>query len=546
MCVYIVCTMYVDICKYSRGCKNYSRSLLRESYRENGKVKQRTLANISHLPMDEILTLKAALKGKVIAIEDVPDLRYAPINQGPSVGTIFSLITLAKKLGIAGVLGNSKIALLVLWLICARIINQGSRLSAVRLARKHAVNELMGLGSFDEDNLYEALDWVADNQERIEKSLFIKRFPDQKPSLFLYDVTSSYLEGTENELANRGYNRDKKQGKMQIVIGLLTDPEGIPVAIRVFEGNTCDPTTCLDQIKLLAESYEVKNVTLVGDRGMIKSDQIEKLGEQEFNFITGITKPQIESLIKSGVFQLDLFDEKVTEVKDGDIRYILRRNPVRAKEIADSRQDKYRFLFGKVKRSNDYLRDHNRARVNIRLRDLKALAEKLRIESWIDFAVDERTIHLSQDADRLKAVSRLDGCYVIKTDLTAEQCDAQTVHDRYKDLSQVEHAFRTMKTGLLEVRPIYVRKAKRTRGHVFITSLSYMIIHEIKRLLPELKDIPVTEIIDDLTAINLVELEDRNGSFYRVPASNEETQALLDRLGISIPNLIPKKGLKML
>lgn len=545
-CHYIVCTMYVDICKYKRGDKIYSRSLLRESYREQGKVKQRTVANVSHLPMNEILALKAALKGNVVPIEDVPDIKTMPMKQGPSIGAIFTLISLAKRLGIAAVLGTSRTALLVLWLICARIIDQGSRLSAVRLANKHAITELMGLSPFDEDNLYDALDWAADNQENIEKQLFEKRFPNQKPKLFLYDVTSSYLEGSENELGNWGYNRDRKRGKMQIVIGLLTDSKGVPVAVRVFEGNTTDPTTCLAQVKLLADSFGVKNVTLVGDRGMIKSAQIEALDEHDFHFITAITKPQIESLIKGSVIQLDLFDKKVTEITDGDIRYILRRNPLRAEEIADNRHDKLRSLQVKVERSNDYLREHKRASIDIQLRDLTALARKLKILSWINFRVDDRTITLSSDKDRLEAVSRLDGCYVIKTDLTSEQCDAQTVHDRYKDLSQVELAFRTMKTGLLAVRPVYVRKANRTRGHVFITMLAYMIIHEIKRLTPERADEPVKEIIDQLKLISLVKLEDRDGQFYRVPSPNNETQALLSQLAVSIPPLIPLGGLQML
>ena len=538
--------MYVDICNYKRGVKIYSRSLIRESFRVKKDVKQRTIANISHLPMDEILTLKAAFKGEVVPIKDVPDIKTMPMNQGPSIGAIFTLIKLAKRLGITAVLGTSRIAMLVLWLVFARIINQGSRLSAVRLANKHAVNELMGLSAFDEDSLYNALDWAADNQEDIEKRLFKKRFTNQKPSLFLYDVTSSYLEGTENELGNWGYNRDKKRGKMQIVIGLMTDPKGVPVAVRVFEGNTTDPTTCLDQIKLLAESFGVKDVTLVGDRGMIKTAQIEALNEHDFHFITAVTKPQIESLIKSGVIQLDLFDENVTDVTEGNIRYILRRNPLRAKEIADNRNDKLRSLQLKVKRSNDYLKEHKRAGVDIQLRDLTAYAKKLKILSWIDLSVDDRTITLSSDKDRLEAVSRLDGCYVIKTDLKKEQCDAQTVHDLYKDLSQVELAFRTMKTGLLKVRPVYVRKAKRTRGHVFITMLAYMIIHEIKRLTPELADNPVKEIIDQLAAINLVELKDKGEIFYRVPTPTNETQTLLSQLDISIPSLIPMKGIRII
>jgi transposase len=538
--------MYVDICKYKRGDKKYTRSLLRESYREKGKVKQRTIGNISHLPMNEILAIKAALKGEVVPSKDVPDIKNMPLKQGPSVGALFTLIKLAKRLGITGVLGVSRIAVLVLWLIFARIIDQGSRLSAVRLAKKHAVSELMGLSTFDEDNLYAALDWVADNQEIIEKRLFEKRFADHPPNLFLYDVTSSYLEGCKNELASRGYNRDKKQGKMQIVIGLLTDQKGIPVAVRVFEGNTSDPTTCLDQVKILAESFGVRDVTLVGDRGMIKSAQIEALNAKEFHFITAITKPQIESLIKRDIIQLNLFDKQITEVTEGGTRYILRRNPLRADEIEANRQSKLESLQARVERSNSYLEKHKRARVEIQVRNLRAYADRLKLSAWIDFQVEGRTISIERDNDNLEVISRLDGCYVIKTDLKKKQCDAQTVHDRYKDLSQVELAFRTLKTGLLEVRPVYVRKAKRTRGHVFITMLAYMITHELRRLTPERANEPLHELIDQLAAVSLVELEDKDGLFYRLPKPNAETQKLLTQLDISIPSLIPLKGFQII
>ena len=295
--------MYVDICEYKRGDKKYRRSLLRESYREDGKIKHRTVANLSKLPIDQILLMKAACAGKVIPVEECPDPKTMHMKQGPSIGALFTLLTIAKRIGITKVLGASRVALLLLWLIFARIIDQGSRLSAARLAEKHAVKELMGLPCVPKNQLYKALDWAADHQEELELKLFKKRFPNSAPDLFLYDVTSSYLEGTENELGNYGYNRDKKRGKMQIVIGLLTDPDGVPVAVRVFEGNTGDPTTCLDQIKLLAESFGVKNVTLVGDRGMIKQKQIEELTAREFHFITAITRQQITSLIKTGVIQ---------------------------------------------------------------------------------------------------------------------------------------------------------------------------------------------------------------------------------------------------
>ena len=540
-------TMYVDICKYKRGNKTYCRSLLRISYREDGKVKHKTVGNLKDASMDEVLLLKNALAGNLIPAEDCPDLKTMQIRQGPSFGALFTFLTLAKRIGITSVLGSSKMALFVLWLIFARIIDQGSRLSAARLAERHAVKELMGLDSVPANSLYQALEWIAERQEEVEKQLLKKRYPDSKPQLFLYDVTSSYLEGTENELSNWGYNRDKKRGKMQIVIGLLTDIEGVPVAVRVFEGNSSDPITCLDQIKLLAESFKVENVTLVGDRGMIKSSQIKALNDKNFHFITAITRQHISTLVKIVVIQLDLFDEKITEVTDGDIRYVLRRNPIRAKEIAESRDSKFQYLERKIEQSNHYLKDHKKAKAEIQLRNLETYAQQLRIFSFVKLELTEnKTVVLSKCVEMIEKSVQLDGCYAIKTDLGYEQIDSQSIHDRYKDLSKVEKAFRTMKTGFLEVRPIYVRKSDRTKGHVFITSLAYMITHEIRRLTTDRKDQPIEELIDQLTAINIIELKDKKDQLYRIPETDRKTQKILEQLDVQIPPFIPKTGLNVL
>ncbi len=193
---------------------------------------------------------------------------------------------------------------------------------------------------FCEDNLYENLSWLAENQESIEKRLFALRRGQSKPELFLYDVTSSYLEGDQNALADWGYNRDKKRGKKQIVIGLLCDDQGEPVSAEVFTGNTLDPQTFGAQVKKVAERFGCERVTVVGDRGMIKTAQVEDLTEVGFHYITAITKPQIRSLIKKGVFQLELFDQQLCEIKDNGVRYVLRRNPLRAKEMAATRDSK--------------------------------------------------------------------------------------------------------------------------------------------------------------------------------------------------------------
>jgi len=274
--------MYIDTAKTTLRGKTYTRYLLRESFRENGKVKHRTLANLSKVPDDVISILKAALKGELIPENQGMTLDTVGLKQGPSFGAVFVLASIAKRLKISQAFGHSPFNRHLIWLMISRIIDQGSRLSASRLQNRHATKEVLGLEEAALHKLYQALDWAADNQEAIEKRLFKSGHESKPPKLFLYDVTSSYLEGTDNELSAWGYNRDKKKGKKQIVIGLLTDDSGDPVAVRVFEGNTSDTTTCLDQIKLLAESFGVKNVTLVGDRGMIKTPQIEALKEQEF------------------------------------------------------------------------------------------------------------------------------------------------------------------------------------------------------------------------------------------------------------------------
>jgi len=361
--------MYVDECNYKRGDKTYYRALIRRSYRQAGKIRHQTVGNISKASPQQIQAVKAALAGDVVPAEQALTPETIPLKEGPALGAVYVFAHIAQRLGITNALGNLHIALLVLWLIFARIIDQGSRLSAVRLSQKHAVKQILGLDNFDEDDLYQALDWVSDNQEQIEKRLFKSRYRHAPPRLFLYDVTSSYLEGTQNELGDWGYNRDKKRGKMQIVIGLLTDPEGVPVASRVFKGNTGDSATCFDQIKALAGQFAVEEVTLVGDRGMIKTAQIDELTEAGFHYITAITKPQIETLMAKGLIQLDLFDERVMEVQEGDVRYVLRRNPLRADEMKLTRQGKFDALLEKVEKSNRYLQAHKKPHLEDQLRD---------------------------------------------------------------------------------------------------------------------------------------------------------------------------------
>ena len=283
--------MYVDTSHITRGGKTYTRHLLRESYRAHGKVLHRTIANVSHCSAAEIAALRLALRHK----EDLEHLGtlqdVLTLKQGPSFGAVWTVYQVARRLGIAQALGTTREGKLALWQVIARVINQGSRLSAVRLAMAHAACDVLGLGPFDEDALYENLEWLASAQTAIEDRLYVQRTHTKPITLFLYDVTSSYLEGTQNALAAFGYNRDGKKGKRQIVIGLLCDEEGHPVSIEVFPGNTQDPHTVAAQVAKLKSRFGVHEITFVGDRGMIKSQQSADLAQQGCHSMTAMTKP---------------------------------------------------------------------------------------------------------------------------------------------------------------------------------------------------------------------------------------------------------------
>ena len=463
--------MYIDTSHSTRGGKTYTRHLLRESYRAHGKVLHRTLANVSHCSEAEIEALRLALrhKGELEHLGTIQDA--ITLKQGLSFGAVWTVYHVARRLGIEKALGTTREGKLALWQVMARVIDQGSRLSAVRLAMAHAACDVLGLEPFDEDALYENLDWLAGAQAAIEDRLYAQRQKTTSASLFLYDVTSSYVEGTHNELAAFGYNRDGKKGKRQIVIGLLCDEDGSPVSIEVFPGNTQDPQTFAAQINKVKARFGVHALTFVGDRGMIKGQQIEALANQGCHDITAITKPQIANLLRTGTLQMDLFDQEVAEVLAAEgIRYVLRRNPVRAQEVRDTRHATLATLQAQVAKQNHYLTDHPRANAQGALQKLVAKAEKRRLADWGELTVAERSITLAINEDAQQEAAKRDGCYVRTTDLTPQQASKELVHNRYKALASGEQALRTCQTAHLEVRPLFLRREARTRAHAFVGS----------------------------------------------------------------------------
>jgi len=538
--------MYVDTATSQQHGKTYIRHLLRESYRKNGKVKHRTIANLSHCSANEIEAIRLALRHKG-ELEQLGSLKESiQLNQGLSVGAVWLVYGIARQLGIVNALGSTREGKLALWQIISRVIDQGSRLSAVRLAGYHAACDVLGLEKFDEDDLYDNLDWLNLHQSDIELRLHKKRFNEKPPDLFLYDVTISYLEGENNALGAFGYNRDGKKGKQQIVIGLLCDREGFPVSIEVFAGNTQDPKTFTSQIRKVAERFGGGEVTFVGDRGMLKSPQLKEIAENDndFHYITAITKPQIEKLIKVGVLQMNLFDRHLAEVKTEEgIRYILRRNPTRAQEIKLSRESKYHSLCKAVKAQNSYLENHPRAKIEVALRKINALSHKLKIFDWVDLATHTREIKISKNTNVLLEISKLDGCYVVKTDLSNKNATKEIIHDRYKDLTLVEQAFRTSKTVHLEMRPVFVQLESRTRAHAFVVMLAYMIIKVLSSRWNSL-NITVEEGIKQLSTLCMTEVKVKDKAPYnQIPKPREMIRKLFTKTNVILPNVLPSKGI---
>jgi hypothetical protein len=514
--------------------------LIRESYRAHGKVKTRTIANITHWDPARIEALRRALRG------DFDHLAAADPTAGPIFGLLYVLARIAEELGIAAALGKSRLGKLALFLILARLAHQGSRLSAVRWAEDHAVAEVLGLRPFDEDDLYAALDDLCSRQEKIEQVLY-QRYLTRRgapPALFLYDVTSSYLEGVHNALGEFGYNRDGKRGKLQIVIGLLADSEGEPLAVRVFAGNTADPVTVADQIKLVKEQFCVQELVFVGDRGMVKSKGKQILKDADLRYITALTDPQIRRLLAEGTLQLGLFHEKVCEVEADGVRYVLRKNESEAARERHRLEDKLAKLAGKIERRNQQVEASVRCQPEAGSRQLQAWIVRHRLIGLVEVRLEDRMLTLVKNEAAMQRALELAGCYVVVSDVSKDRMDGQQVHDSYVALQKVERDFRAMKTGLLEVRPVFVRKESRTRGHVFACMLALKISREIERRLRAVfgttdsdpHTITLPDALASLERMCLLHYPiDADTTLTRLPRPDERQQQILTALHVALP-----------
>jgi hypothetical protein len=460
--------------------------LLRETYREDGKVKKRTLANITHWPNGKIEALRRLLRDEYAPHEPRADLK---LMRSLPHGHVAAALGMLRKLGLDDLLAEgqrqgARTVALVSALVVARLLDPASKLTTARLLNSTTATSSLGtvlaLGKVDEQELYDALDWLLARQERIEAALARRHL--SHGTLVLYDVSSTYFEGRTCELAKFGHNRDGKSGKLQIVFGLLCAKDGCPVAIEVFDGNVADPATLANQVKKLKERFALERVVLVGDRGMITEARIEEvLKPARLDWITTLRAPAIRSLAEAGSLQLSLFDERdlatITSMDYPGERLVACRNPLLADERARKRED---LLVATEKKLAAIAARVHRAKKPLCGKDKIALAigrviDKYKMAKHFDLNITDDRFTFARNTAKIRAEAALDGVYVVRTTVAEAVLDQTATVTAYKQLSTAERAFRSLKTVDLEVRPIYHRRADRVRAHVFLCMLAYYV-----------------------------------------------------------------------
>lgn len=467
--------------------KTYETHLLRRTFREDGKVKNETVGNLSHLPPDVIELVRRALRGDkfVLAVD-----RFEVVSTRIH-GDTDAVMRAMKRLGIRELLSPRPCweANVVMGMIAARVVAPHTKLATTRWWKTRTLPVELGIADADEDNLYEAMDWLLERQDAIEKKLAARHLGEG--GFALYDLTSTYVEGTKCPLAKLGHNRDGKNGKLQVNYGLLTDRRGCPVSVSVYEGNTGDPRTLMPQVVKLKKDFGLESVVLVGDRGMIGQAAVEKLREVEgLAWITALKSAQIRALVEGGALQLGLFDEKnLFELVHPDYpgeRLIACRNPDLAKLRAHKRQE----LLAATTRELEKVRAmvgrgtlRGAAKIGVRV---GRVINKYKVAKHFELTIEDHRFHFRVLDREVAAEAALDGIYVIRTSLPKSKMSADETVRSYKALASVERAFRSMKTIDLKVRPIHHYKADRVRAHIFLCMLAYYVEWHMREVWREL------------------------------------------------------------
>jgi len=466
--------------------------LLRESYRDDGKVKTRTLANLSDWPEAKVEALRRVLKGDT-AIVSRDAFR---IERSLPHGHAAAVLGMARKFKLDKLLPQSRLGKLALAMIVARVIEPAAKLATARQLSEataaHSLGAVLELGAVDEDELYAALDLMGEAQSKIEAALAKRHLRDG--CLVLYDLTSSYLEGRRCELGRFGYSRDGKQDKLQIVFGLICAADGCPIAVEVFDGNAADPSTLAAQVAKLKKRFGLSRVVLVGDRGMITEARIEEdLIPAGLDWLTALRAPAIQALAADdGPLQLSFFDERdMAEITSPDYpreRLIVCRNKALAAERARKREELLAATdadLARIKAGVERERQPLRGADKIGLR-AGAVLGKRKMAKHFELTITDTAFSFARNKALIQKEAALDGFYVLRTSVPADRLDTAAVVSAYKSLAHVERAFRSVKTVDLEVRPIHHRLAQRVRAHVFLCMLAYYLVWHMRKALAPL------------------------------------------------------------
>jgi transposase len=461
--------------------------LLRESYREGSKVRKRTLANLSDLSASQIESMRAVLRGEVLR----PVAQTFDITRSQSHGHVQAVALTMQRLGFASLLASKPCAErdLVMAMVASRIVCPATKLATTRLWHTSTLAEEFGVSDATEDDLYGAMDWLLAAQDRIQKKLAARHLKED--SLVLYDLSSSYFEGSHCPLAKLGYSRDGKRGTLQVNYGLLTDERGCPVAISVHDGNTSDSTTFMPQVAQMREQFGIKRVVMVGDRGMISQKAIDEMSKDaDLAWITALRSASIRTLVEQQHLQLGLFDERnLLEISSPDFpgeRLVACRNPELAKKRARTRAD---LLLATEK---------NLQRIKARVEAAKLMGKdkigvavgkvvnQYKVSKHFELNITDSAFTFSRNEGNIAAEAALDGLYIIRTSVQAQRMDADDCVRTYKSLAQVERAFRSIKTMDLKVRPIHHHLEGRVRAHIFLCMLAYYVEWHMRQAWREL------------------------------------------------------------
>jgi transposase len=515
--------------------------LLRNSYREDGKVKKETICQFTDMPLEKLQLIKASLQDKTVMKEKFKILSSREYGASYACASILKELELHKAIHSQSYLDwvKSSIAMIV-----GRIVFAGSKLSLSNCGAYSSLWEVCGISS-DIDvktNCYDSMDMLFARQDAIQQTLAKKHL--YNGTIVLYDITSCYMEGEyqNSELVGFGYNRDRKRGTEQIVISLLCNKDGCPIAVEVFKGGTKDETTVLDKIAEIGTKYELEKVIFVGDRGMVTQANYEQINHELIKVVSALSHAKIKELCDKGTIQISLFDKNnIVEVIDGNLRYMLCLNPAMAIKEAATRQ----VLIAKTTAELDKIIASTRKTKNSKAIRAGKIVSKYKMAKFIIFEGNDENLTYRLDEGKIEQESRLDGCYIVFTDVSKADLTAVETVKTYKSLIQVEQAFRNLKTAALEIRPVFHKTDNRIKCHVFICMLAYYVIWHMRLRLAPLSEIDgVGEdrrytfdfVIESLKAVRseTVQFMDMDNQTKIITVPNKEQALILKLLGVAV------------